>query len=210
MVRVLKLGIRDPRLDALAVAAPLTPERLAWQLGVQALARHEYQRAIGLLGQGVHSDQVNPMQLGLLGQAYYGTGDYMTAIRFWERGRASAVLYEKGNEAQEAGDFPKAIEFLESFSRVAPTEPHAHYLLAYAYHRVGNPRRAVREAQEAIRLDGGRNLGYRSMLAWIYEMTGELSKAYEEYQTILSVSPDHAQAREGLLRVENALKERRK
>jgi tetratricopeptide (TPR) repeat protein len=149
------------------------------------------------------------MQLGLLGRAYYGAGDYAAAMQLWERAGASAVLYEKGSEALEAGDFPTAIEFLESFSRVSPGEPHAHYLLAYAYYRVGNPGRAVAQAQAAIRLDRGRNLGYRCMLAWIYEMTGNTRRAYEEYLAILHVSPGHAQARKGLLRVGNTLKEER-
>jgi len=64
MVSTLKFGIEDPRLDDLAMAARLTPERLAQQLGVQALARGEYQRAIGFLEQGAYSGQVSPMQLG--------------------------------------------------------------------------------------------------------------------------------------------------
>lgn len=38
LIKTLKLGMDDPRLDALATVTPMSPERRAWQLGVQALA----------------------------------------------------------------------------------------------------------------------------------------------------------------------------
>ena len=91
-----------------------------------------------------------------------------------------------------------------------PTQPHAHYLLAYAYYRLGDAGRAIAEAQEAVRLDGGRNPGYRSMLAWIYEMTGHPPLAYQEYIIILACSPGYQQARDGLIRVEKTLEEDQK
>jgi len=183
---------------------------LVWQLGVQTWARGEYQRAIGILEQSAHLDPVDPMQLGLLGQAYYESGDYKIAIQLWERAGASVPLYDKGNRAQEAGRFQEAIQFLEASLRVDSNQPHAHYFMAYAYYRLGNPNRAVTEAQEAIRLDGGRNLGYRAQLAWIHEMTGDPGLARQEYLEILSLAPDHPSAREGLLRVERILKEQQK
>ncbi|MDZ7336925.1 MAG: hypothetical protein ONB30_00140 [candidate division KSB1 bacterium] len=129
------------------------------------------------------------------------------AIEYWERARASVLLYDKGNQFLESARFHEAIRFLEASLRVGPDKPHAHYFVAYAYYCQGNSNRAVAEAREAIRLDGGRDLGYRARLVWIDEMTGDPVRAYEEYLEILTVAPDHLSVRQGLVRIEKLLKE---
>jgi len=206
-VNVMQRGIADSSLDTLASAAPLAPERLAWQLGIQALARGDHARAIGVLEGGLQHYPTHAIMRVLLGQAYYETGNHEAAIAQWERVGASQILYAKGDQAQEQERFEEAIRFLESSLRVAPVQPHAHYFLAYAYYRLGDAERAIAEAQESIRLDGGHNLGYCSKLAWIYEMTGSLDLAYQEYRLILSLAPDNRAARESLIRVEKKLQE---
>jgi tetratricopeptide (TPR) repeat protein len=207
---VLHFGIVDRRLDDLALAVPLAPTRLAWQLGTQAQARGEYSRAIDVLERGVRLDPDHSFLNYWLGWAYYETGDYSTAIAKWEHIDARAVLYTKGSEAYKSEQFPQAVLFLESTLRVAPTIAHAHYLLAYTYLRLGNPERAIREAQAAIRVDGGRNFGYRALLPWVYEQTGYPELAYEEYLAILAIAPDNSAAREGLARIQKAREEKRK
>ena len=203
-------GLSDSRLDSLAKVIPLTPERLAWQLGIQALARGDRERAIEVLESGIQHNATHVILQGLLGQAYFESGNYTAAIEHWERIGASATLYDKGSKAMDAGQFQQAIAFLGSSLRVSPNQPHAHYFLAYAYYRVGSVEQAIAEAQEAIRLDGGRNPGYRSMLARIYEMTDHLDLAYQEYNAILVLFPNNADARAGLAKVEQRIKEKQK
>ncbi|MCI0475381.1 MAG: tetratricopeptide repeat protein [Anaerolineales bacterium] len=209
-MNVVHLGIADERLDALAQTAPLSPSRLAWQLGTQAQARGEYSRAIDVLERAAQLEPGHPFLRYILGWAYFESGNSVAAITKWEYVGASAVLYAKGAQAEKAGQPQEAILFLESLSRVNPANSHAHYLLAYAYLRMGNPERAISEAQAAIRVDRGRNLGYRSLLARLYEQAGYHDQAYEEYLAILAISPDESSAREGLARIKKAREEKRK
>ena len=209
LVRAWQSGLTDVRLDGQAQAVLDDPVRLVWQLGVQALARGDHAGAIRALEDGLQHAPAHPMLEGLLAQAYYESGDYTNAGVYWRRIGAAAPLYAMGDQALKAERFAEAIQLLESSLAINPKQPQAHYFLAYAYNRLGNPQRAVAEAQEAVQMDGGRNLGYRSTLAWIYEMTGDPDRAYAEYLAILSVSPDHQQAQEGLSRVEKTLKEKR-
>lgn len=209
-IRAWRSNLTDVQLDRQAQDVLADPVRRAWQLGVQALARGDGAEAIHALEDGLQDGSANPVLEGLLAQAYYQSGDYTTAIVYWERVGVSTPLYAMGHQAQQAERFWEAIQFLESSLKVKPNQPHAHYLLAYAYYRVGNPKCAVAQAQEAIRLDSGRNLGYRSTLAWIYAMTDDPRRAYEEYLAILSQSPDHPGVREGLARVERIMKEAKK
>jgi tetratricopeptide (TPR) repeat protein len=206
-------GLRNSNLGVLANAAPLTPQRRAWLLGVQALTQGDYEQAIRILETGLQDDPDHIMLRGFLGQAYYEAGDYPRALSNWERVGAAEFLYVAGNTLEMTGRCSEAVQFLEGSVQVTPPgHPHAHFLLAYCYLHLGSAERALAAAQTAARLDRGRNTGYRLVLAQAYEKAGYVDRARQEYLTILNMDSDSDNsraARDGLLRIEETLKEKK-
>ena len=84
-------GMNDRGLDALAIAAPLSQERLYWQLGLQALARGDVARAVSVLEDGLRRSPDHKIMHGMLAQAYFAIGDYTAAMREWEHAGASVA-----------------------------------------------------------------------------------------------------------------------
>lgn len=131
----------------------------------------------------------------------------------------------------EQGDIEGAAAAFKAATRAAPDAPQAWNNLGFTLHGLGRPEEAILALREALRLDASdartrNNLGYalvaagrtdeawrtfrastpepdaRYNLALGLELSGDVDRARREYARVLETEPDHALARDAIVRLD--------
>lgn len=104
--------------------------------------------------------------------------------------------FVKGMEHFKAGDFKKALPFMEAAVANDPeSEPHYHMKLAVCLMRTkGSFTRAVTCMERAVEMDAY-NVEFKLTLAELYETVGVQSKALKAYEDILKWEPENDKAK---------------
>jgi len=100
--------------------------------------------------------------------------------------------------------FDKAVYHFKESYRLNSYNAWAHYHLAWAYWSKTIYPAAAEESKMAIQLDPN-NATYHWQLAAIYEKMGRLENALDEYEEVLRVMPNYAEAKEAIKKVEREI-----
>ncbi|MEM1374818.1 MAG: tetratricopeptide repeat protein [Pseudomonadota bacterium] len=110
--------------------------------------------------------------------------------REWSKSGSPAMdlLLERGEDAMEAADWPKAIEHLTALTDHAPDFAQGFHARATAYYNVGKYGPALADLRRTLALEP-RHFGAMSGLATIFEELGMLEEALEVYYAVRAIHP---------------------
>ena len=146
----------DPLLDALDAA--LNSPRTRFRLGMAAVRRHEYSKAVKYFREGLRGEPDNLHARISLARALYLSGDREAAKRQLQavvRHANAPVLarFLLAVLAEANGDLRAARQGYAAVLAREPDHPGAHYQLAHLYLRQGEPAAAARAYEAALRAD---------------------------------------------------------
>ncbi len=153
--------------------------------GKLSAALAEFQKAVGI-APADPSAWLNVLQ-AQLALKRFGEAQ-TTAERISQLGPASADLYNRlGSVQAELGDYTGAIKNLEKATSLQPDSYEFRYNLGLAYHRNGNPARALQilEPLRRQRQDGE----IENLLGEVYEKKGQYLEAVRAFQRGAELQP---------------------
>jgi tetratricopeptide (TPR) repeat protein len=201
---VVPLG-RPPASEGQEAAVPreLAP-------AIRALEKGDGPEGLRLAREFVKANPRSAPGLDVLGTALIVTGQFAEAevaltqaVRL-EPGRASALV-RLGQIALEMRAPKKAEAWLRQALKVSKDLPAAHRLLALALFRQGQVDQALAEAQEALRLSGGKDIEAKYAIAAMYHELGRPAEAEPVLAEVLAARPDappQALLLQGLVKLE--------
>lgn len=164
----------------------------------EAVERQYAEAALPLLERAFQRDDRDWPVCHARANALWGVGRHEEALSAFE-----AILSEKpdfetalhgaGNLALERNRLEAARSYLERAVRVNPWRRHYHHGLAVASFRRGEWDRAVKECQQALRLEPS-NSPSRSLLVQCYLCLGHKDKARAEYETLRQLVSENRRA----------------
>ena len=95
------------------------------------------------------------------------------------------------------------MEIYQEVTAHFPDHAYAHYELAESYYQNELFILAVESIERAISLSANPPISYYLQASRYYEGAGDLTRAEESYQTILTLDPDNSTAIENLERLQN-------
>jgi len=150
-------------------------------------------------------------------------------------GKEAFDSYEKGYHAYISKDYVEAIQLLEHAIRISSGFKDAYYYLALSYYHYGNLEEAIRNWEEAVRLDPfdnniriylnkaneekeyGRDVVWSFNQGYKHYISGEYEEALIIFRNVTNMNPDFEKARMYLMRtyyhlnqMDEYLEERRK
>lgn len=120
--------------------------------------------------------------------------------------RATSIrLADEGRRLLERGEFPAALDRLESAVRIDPANPHAYYWLARLHYANGRSDLAIAFADKAAALFGRGDRAWLSQAytfkASVCEELGRFAEARQAYDRAVAAEPGNLPARAGLARL---------
>jgi tetratricopeptide (TPR) repeat protein len=107
----------------------------------------------------------------------------------------------RGNSAQEAENWPLAMEaFLDCAGRF-PEDGRAYTALAWAYYQIQDVGAAATAMQRAIELSPSLDFNSWMQAGEIFERNGDIEEAREAYEKALFIQPDNETAKKGMERM---------
>jgi protein O-GlcNAc transferase len=126
----------------------------SFSLGLQLLEAGEAAEAAKRLRLAVEASPDDPVILQELAKAYHRSGDYLPALRTYDRiiglGAATAeTWFAAGNALKEVGEYAQAIGAYENSLKLDGSNPEAHHNFAQVLYRLGDVDRAVGHLESA-------------------------------------------------------------
>ncbi len=123
--------------------------------------------------------------------------------RIWSRSGSAAMdlLYQRGEDALDAGDLPGAIGHLTALTDHAPDFAAGWYLRAVAYYTDGEFGPALADLSTALRLEP-RHFSALTQLGAMLEDVGDDQRALDAYRQSLQINPHQQEAVDAVSRLE--------
>jgi tetratricopeptide (TPR) repeat protein len=158
----------------------------SYSVGMKTRLAEGDQAAISLFARATELDPNFAMAYARLGSGHYNIGEFELAKPAL---RKSYELHTGVSERERlyidshfymmvTGELDKAIPILELWRQEYPRDPAPHTSLGFAYTALGQPEKAVREYEEALRLDPASGTTYLS-LNGAYQMLNQMDMAQE-------------------------------
>ncbi len=117
------------------------------------------------------------------------TAESQLYTAFSQSGSAAMdLLLERGRDAMEVGDFPKAVEHLSALIDHAPDFAEGYNARATAFYLMGEYGLSIADIRETL-IRNPRHFGALTGLGFIYEELGEYEGAYAAYNAALAIHP---------------------
>lgn len=177
----------------------------AFSIGEERRARGEQAEAVPYFESAIELDSKFASAYVNLGAIYRNLGELNRAVQYQEkafelRDRVSEPerLYITAHYYQDvAGDVGKAVATYEVWAKTYPRDWSPHNNLAVMYTEIGQPDKAVEEAQEAVRLNPKTALAYNN-LGSAYLRLNRFQEAKFTYEQALAQKLDYMSIHRGL------------
>ncbi len=179
----------------------------AWNnLGILAARENNIDVAIQDFQHALEIDPEHTIALQNLGSAYRQQKLWPEAERVLKHALAlnsdnAETNYSLGMVYAQQNETEQAYEYLQKALTARPAYPEALNNLGILYLRTGRPEEAKKSFEESIRLAPGYDQSYLN-LARVYSIEGDKKKAKAVLLELLKQHPDHAQAKEELMHLE--------
>ncbi len=182
-----KAGKAGEAEKALATAVKVNPEVLQPRvtLGSYYLRRHEYQKAVNILQQGIRGQKADAVLYDLIAEALLRQNKAAEAIKYLEKAKASdpadgLAYFKTASLYLRNGGQDRAVAELNAFIGKAPDNPKAYQAIAGIYESRGDERYALYYYQKAMAT--GRLQGYTELARYYLRKnkTGEALQVLDE------------------------------
>lgn len=175
-------------------------------LGILAARAGDYDQAIQYFERALQIDPGHTIALQNLGNAYRQKKDWPQAKSTLERALVlnpddAEANYSLGMVYAQQNDTERAYEYLQKAIGARPAYPEALNNLGILYLRTRRPAEAIQSFEQSIRVAPAYDQAYLN-LARVYAIQGEREKAKVVLQELLKEHPDHPQAKEELIQLE--------
>lgn len=201
-------GLDEVAEEKLKYALSLAPEEpvLVAAMGYYYLERGDYNKSIPYFKRAEQlgfEEQDDSMKLHLA-QAYSATGEFETALRYYEEGLKEKEdldgLFGYGYTALQLHDYEKAIKPLTRLKELDPEYVTLYPHLVRAHKQLHNYEQALNIAKEGLSYDEFNDTLFMEA-AKLYDLLGEREKAKEAMREAITLNPTNSEAVLYLLRV---------
>jgi len=228
-IEAYRVIVNDPDIDR--VWRTLTAEKIAnyyfeakeyeqalkWYDTVLSGARIGYYRAemeyrAGLALEGLGREEEAWKRFAVAVVQYPATEYALKSLEALQEANYRVNPYQQGLIQFYNGQFKLAITLFRRYlvGNQTPLAPNAHYYIALAYERLGNPTRALRELDGLIAAFPRSDMAGEAQLerARIYARQGEIDEAVKAYRLLAVRNPEDRLAAQGLWKAAELLEQR--